>query len=270
MDTPNPSSEHEHEHFLLTTDTTTGVALLRFDRPAKRNAFSQSMITTLCSLLADLDRSPSVRVVILTGSPDGPFCAGMDISELSLLTPASAHARHFLRDLTDALARFSKPLIAAVVGFALGGGFEIALACDIILASTTATFALPEVKIGTIPGAGGTQRLVRALGKHRAMHLVLTGSSLTGIELFEAGAASEALPAHEVLDAAMELAGRIGRMSGPVVRAGKQAVLTAETSHLAEGMAAERMLYYSTFGLEDFKEGQKAFLEKRGAVFKHL
>ncbi|KAM7215870.1 ClpP/crotonase-like domain containing protein [Rhypophila decipiens] len=250
-------------------DNETGVALVRLERPAKRNAFSQAMIDGLVSILAQLDANDSVRVVVLAGCPDGPFCAGMDISELSQITTPEGHRRRFLKDLTDAFANFSKPVVAAVVGYALGGGFEIALACDMIIAAEDAVFGLPEVKIGTIPGAGGTQRLARGLGKQRAMELILTGESISGKELAASGIANKTFPRQEVLAQAKGLAERIGRMSGPVTRLAKQAVLTAEKSHIVEGMATERLLYYSTFGLEDFKEGQAAFLEKRPAMFRH-
>ncbi|KAK0624099.1 enoyl-CoA hydratase/isomerase [Immersiella caudata] len=253
----------------LTLNDETGVALVRLDRPAKRNAFSQSMIDDLVTILGQIDNDGSIRAVVLTGGAEGPFCAGMDIKELSQITTAKGHARNFLKDLTDAFAGFSKPLIAAVVGFALGGGFEIALACDIIYASTTATFGLPEIKIGTIPGAGGTQRLARALGKHKAMELILTGDTISGAELERFGIVNKSFPSGQVVVEAMSLATRIAKMSGPVVKLGKRAVLMAENSHTGEGMAAEKALYYSTFSLKDFKEGQAAFLGKREPVFRH-
>ncbi|KAK4445248.1 enoyl hydratase isomerase, partial [Podospora aff. communis PSN243] len=252
----------------LTLNSETGVALIRLDRPAKRNAFSQSMIDDLAKILAQLDNDNSTRAVVLTGGAEGPFSAGMDIKELSQITTAEAHARDFLKDLTDAFARFSKPLIAAVVGFALGGGFEIALACDIIYTTPTSPFGLPEIKIGTIPGAGGTQRLARALGKHKAMELILTGDTISGAELAQYGVV-KVFPAEQVLDEAMDLARRIAKMSGCVAKLAKRAVLMAENSHIGEGMAAEKTLYYSTFSLKDFKEGQAAFLGKREPVFKH-
>ncbi|KAM7189913.1 ClpP/crotonase-like domain containing protein [Naviculisporaceae sp. PSN 640] len=257
------------KYIVVTVNDDTGVALVRLDRPAKRNAFSQAMVDGLVSIFSQLDASSSVRVVLFAGCPDGPFCAGMDISELSQITTPEGHKRRFLKDLTDAFANFSKPIIAAVVGYALGGGFEIALACDMIVAADDAVFGLPEVKIGCIPGAGGTQRLARALGKHRAMELILTGDSITGKELYASGVVNRALPRQDVFAHATKLAERIGSMSGPVTRIAKQAVLTAENSHIVEGMSTERLLYYSTFSLGDFKEGQAAFLEKRPAKFQH-
>ncbi|TKW57167.1 Enoyl-CoA hydratase, mitochondrial [Colletotrichum tanaceti] len=253
----------------LTVDAAKGVALVRFDRPAKRNAFSQAMIGELVATLAHLDALDSVRAVVVTGGPDGPFCAGMDLNELVQISTAEAHQRAFLKDLTDAFARFSKPIIAAVVGFALGGGCEIALACDMIYAAEDASFGLPEIKIGTIPGAGGTQRIARALGKHKAMEFVLTGEPASGSEFERLGVINKVFPRQQVVPAAMGLAERIAAMSAPVVKTAKQAVLTVENSHLDAGMTLEKSLYYSTFGLGDFAEGMTAFLQKRRPDFKH-
>ncbi|KAI3559546.1 enoyl-CoA hydratase/isomerase [Colletotrichum abscissum] len=253
----------------LTVDSEKGVALVRFDRPAKRNAFSQVMIGELVSTLAHLDALETIRAVVVTGGPEGPFCAGMDLNELVQISTAAAHQRAFLKDLTDAFANFSKPIIAAVVGFALGGGCEIALACDMIYAAEDASFGLPEIKIGTIPGAGGTQRLARALGKHKAMEFVLTGDSASGAEFERLGVVNKVFPRQEVVPAAMKLAERIAVMSGPVTKTAKQAVLTVENSHLDAGMTMEKSLYYSTFSLGDFNEGMTAFLQKRRPDFKH-
>ncbi|KAK2060134.1 enoyl-CoA hydratase/isomerase [Colletotrichum caudatum] len=253
----------------LSVDADKAVALVQFDRPAKRNAFSQAMIGELVATLAHLDALDAVRAVVVTGGPDGPFCAGMDLNELVQISTAEAHRRAFLKDLTDAFARFSKPVIAAVVGFALGGGCEIALACDIIYAAQDASFGLPEIKIGTIPGAGGTQRLARALGKHKAMEFVLTGEPASGAEFERLGVVNKVFPRAEVVPAAMKLAERIALMSGPVTKTAKQAVLTVENSHLDAGMTTEKALYYSTFSLGDFQEGMTAFLEKRRPDFKH-
>ncbi|KAF6829993.1 enoyl- hydratase [Colletotrichum plurivorum] len=253
----------------LTVDADKGTALIRFDRPAKRNAFSQVMIGEMVATLAHLDALEAVRAVVITGGPDGPFCAGMDLNELVQISTAEAHRRAFLKDLTDAFAGFSKPIIAAVVGFALGGGCEIALACDMIYAAEDASFGLPEIKIGTIPGAGGTQRLARALGKHKAMEFVLTGDSATGAEFERLGVVNKVFPRAEVVPAALKLAERIAVMSAPVIKTAKQAVLTVENSHLDAGMTQEKSLYYSTFSLGDFNEGMSAFLQKRRPEFKH-
>ncbi|KAF4449730.1 enoyl- hydratase [Fusarium albosuccineum] len=253
----------------LNIDADKGVAVIQFNRPAKRNAFAQSTINELVAVLGHLDSLETVRVVIVTGGPDGHFCAGMDLNELVQISTANAHQRAFLKDLTDAFARFSKPIIAAVVGYALGGGFEIALACDMIYAAEDAMFGLPEVKIGTIPGAGGTQRLARALGKHKAMEFILTGDPASGTEFERLGVVNKVFPKSEVLPAATKLAEKIAGLSGPVIKTAKQAVLTVENSHLDAGMTQEKSLYYSTFSLGDFKEGISSFLQKRAPSFLH-
>ncbi|KAM5384637.1 hypothetical protein ACJZ2D_001382 [Fusarium nematophilum] len=254
----------------VTANANTGVALVQFNRPAKRNAFSQKTINELVAVFSYLDALETVRAVVITGGPDGNFCAGMDLNELVQITTAEANRKSFLKDLTDAFARFSKPIIAAVIGYALGGGFEIALACDIIYAADDAMFGLPEVKIGTIPGAGGTQRLARALGKHKAMEFILTGDPATGSEFERLGVVNKVFPKSEVIPAATKLADKIAGLSGPVIKTAKQAVLTVENSNLDAGMVHEKSLYYSTFGLGDFQEGITAFLEKRAPEFKHV
>ncbi|KAK7993324.1 ClpP/crotonase-like domain-containing protein [Apiospora arundinis] len=246
-----------------------GVAVLQLDRPAKRNAFSQAMIDTIVVALRELDNMPEVRTVVIAGLPEGPFCAGMDIKELVAITTAAAHQRKFLKDLTDAFASFSKPTIAAVVGAALGGGCEISLACDMIYAAEDAMFGLPEMKIGTIPGAGGTQRLARALGKHKAMEFILTGEPASGAEFERLGMVTRVFPKEKVLEEAMKLATKIASLSGPVAQIAKQAVLTAESSTLEMGMTHEKALYYATFDVQDCHEGQRAFLEKRKPNFEH-
>ncbi|KAK7995811.1 hypothetical protein PG991_015278 [Apiospora marii] len=256
-----------------------GVAILQLDRPAKRNAFSQAMIDAIVVALRELDRMPEVRAVVIAGLPEGPFCvrqliggfttAGMDIKELVAITTASAYRRAFLKDLTDAFAGFSKPTIAAVVGAALGGGCEISLACDMIYAAEDALFGLPEMKIGTIPGAGGTQRLARALGKHKAMEFILTGEPASGAEFERLGMVTRTFPKEQVLEESLKLATKIASLSGPVAQIAKQAVLTAESTTLEQGMVHEKALYYSTFDVYDCHEGQRAFLEKRKPNFEH-
>ncbi|KAI8675828.1 hypothetical protein NCS57_00485300 [Fusarium keratoplasticum] len=257
------------QDLILTVDNDKNIAVIQFNRPAKRNAFSQNTINELVAVLVHLDQLETVRAVVITGQPDGHFCAGMDLNELVQISTAKGHQRAFLRDLTDAFASFSKPIIAAVVGFALGGGFEISLACDIIYAAEDAMFGLPEVKIGTIPGAGGTQRLARALGKHKAMEFILTGDPASGSEFERLGVVTKVFPSSEVLPAAIKLAEKLSNLSGPVLRIAKQAVLAAETTTLDAGMVHEKALYYSTFSLDDFQEGINSFLEKRKPTFRH-
>ncbi|POS80533.1 enoyl-CoA hydratase/isomerase [Diaporthe helianthi] len=281
----------EHLKVLVDDD---GVAVVQLNRPQKRNAFTQAMIDSMVAALADLDARKDIRALVVTGSPGGgPFCgkaAGMDLKELIQISTADAHRRAFLKDLTDAFARFSKPSVAAVTGFAvsttcmksalptkldnltgeqLGGGCELALACDIIYAEEDAKFGLPEITIGTIPGAGGTQRFARALGKYRAMELILTGDSVPATELQRLGLVNKVFPKDHVQEEAIKVARRIAALSAAVVASAKQAVLTAENSHLEAGMAHEKALYYATFSTHDCKEGLSAFLEKRAPRFEH-
>ncbi|KAI0596768.1 ClpP/crotonase-like domain-containing protein [Biscogniauxia sp. FL1348] len=246
------------------------VAIVQLNRPPKRNALTQSMINQLCAVLAHLDRDEAVRAVVIMGTRKGAFCAGADISELTRLSAAEAHQRRFLADLNAAFDNFSKPVIAAVEGLALGGGFEVVLGCDIIYAAENATFGLPEVSIGTIPGAGGTQRLTRALGKFKAMELILSRQTISGAELERRGLVNRVFgPGDDVVVEATKLAATIAGYSRPVINMAKQAVLTAENNHLDAGMAAEKLLYYTTFALDDFKAGTEAFLAKKQPSFKH-
>ncbi|KAH8167187.1 hypothetical protein CIB48_g1099 [Xylaria polymorpha] len=251
-------------------DPVAAIAVVQLNRPAKRNALTHEMMSQLAALLDQLDRNNAVRAVVLMGTRKGAFSAGADIGQLTQLTTNEAHERKFLSNLNGAFESFSKPLIAAVEGIALGGGFEVALACDMIYATEDAAFGLPEVTIGTIPGAGGTQRLARALGKHKAMELILQRQTISGKELAERGVVNRAFkPDEDVVLEATKLAARIATYSRPVVRIAKQAVLTAEKNHLDAGMVLEKQLYYMTFALEDFKVGTQAFLNKQQPDFKH-
>ncbi|KAI1816180.1 enoyl-CoA hydratase/isomerase [Poronia punctata] len=251
-------------------DVKEAVAVVQLYRPAKRNALTQAMIDRLVAILGQLDKDDAVRAVVVMGTRRGAFCAGVDISELTRLTAGEAHRRRFLSDVNGAFEHFSKPIIAAVEGLALGGGFEIALSCDMIYSTEDSMFGLPEVGIGTIPGAGGTQRITRALGKHKAMELILSRETISGEELAQRGLVNKVFkPDQDVVLEAKRLAARIAGYSQPVVRMAKQAVLSAENNHLDAGMAAEKMLYYTTFSLSDFKVGTEAFLNKQQPVFKH-
>ncbi|KAI2626279.1 enoyl-CoA hydratase/isomerase [Xylaria nigripes] len=251
-------------------DPAAAVAIVQLSRPAKRNALTQAMMNRLIAVLGQLDLIEAVRAVVIMGTRKGAFSAGVDISELTQLTTGDAHERRFLSDLNSAFERFSKPIVAAVEGLALGGGFEVALSCDIIYAVENATFGLPEVSIGTIPGAGGTQRLVRALGKYKAMELILSRQTISGEELAQRGLVNKTFkPDEDVVLEAKKLAAQIASYSRPVVRMAKQAMLAAENNHLEAGMAVEKQLYYMTFSLDDFKAGTDAFLNKQHPLFKN-
>ncbi|PSN65396.1 enoyl-CoA hydratase [Corynespora cassiicola Philippines] len=247
-----------------------GVAVLTLNRPHKRNALSQDLINELTGALRDLNQDPKVRSLVLTSVGQSPFCAGADLNDLAQLTTAEAHRTGWLKDVEGAFSSFRKPLIAAVRGFAFGGGFEIALMCDMIFASEGARFGFPEIKLGTIPGAGGTQRLAKALGKHKTMELVLTGMPTTASYLERAGIVNRECSADEdVVDVALGVAETVAAFSAPAIGLAKQAVAAAETTTLNAGLDIERALYYSSFSLGDCQEGIVAFLEKRPARFEH-
>ncbi|KAH7397624.1 ClpP/crotonase-like domain-containing protein [Cadophora sp. MPI-SDFR-AT-0126] len=246
-----------------------GVAVLKINRPEKRNALSQKIIDSLVAAFAMVERDSKVRVVILTGSRTaGPFSAGADLSELQHLSTSEAYRIEYLKDLSDAVASMRKPIIASVAGFALGGGFELAMMCDIIYAADDCKFGLPELTVGTIPGAGGTQRLTRVLGKQKAMHMILTSSTMTGKELEQLGLIAQAFPLDELYGATVVAARKIASRSMPVIQLAKQAILSADETTLDAGLKVERSLYYSSFALQDRTEGMKAFVEKRQPVFK--
>ncbi|KAF2178612.1 enoyl-CoA hydratase [Zopfia rhizophila CBS 207.26] len=262
------TEEVKHPNIILSIRET-GVAVLQLNRPLKRNALSQDTIDELTRDLRQLDQDQRVRSVVLTSSGDSPFCAGADLNELAKISTAEAYRTGWLKDLEFAFSAFRKPVIAAVRGFAFGGGFEIALMCDMIFSSSDAQFGFPEIKLGTIPGAGGTQRLTKALGKHKAMELVLTGSPTTAIEMERAGIVNKAWPTEDVVEAATKVAETVASFSAPAIGLAKQAVRTAETTTLDQGLEIERALYYSSFSLDDCKEGIAAFLQKRPPHFQH-
>ena len=240
------------------------VGLIRLNRPEVLNALNHRMTSDLGAALRWLDGHDGVHAIVLTGN-DRAFAAGADIREIAEKT--------FAEDLITATwedaARCRKPLIAAVSGHALGGGCELALMCDIIVASETARFALPETRIGVIPGAGGTQRLTRIVGKAVAMDMILSGRPMLADEALARGLVSRVVPAERCLAEAMDLAARIAQASRPVLRLAKEAVNHAYESTLSEGIHLERRLLYATFALEDRREGMTAFAEKRAPVFRH-
>jgi enoyl-CoA hydratase/carnithine racemase len=242
------------------------VALLRLDRPEARNALSPEVMDLLGSEIERLDAEPEIHCIVIAGS-DEVFASGADIGALA--------ARQFHEAVLHPGARFWKrlgecrtPLVAAVSGWALGGGCELALACDLIVASETAEFGQPEITLGIIPGGGGTQRLARAIGKHRAMELVLTGRRFDAAEGELMGIVNMMTGKKEWLDSALELARRIARRPPIATRLAKQAVLAAEETALSAGLDQERRLYELAMATEDRVEGMQAFLEKRRPQFR--
>lgn len=239
-----------------------GVALVTIDRPEARNALSFALLAELADDLERLDRDGRTRVVVLTGAGDRAFAAGADITELADQTPERLEAEgHF--DAWDRIAAIGLPLIAAVRGYALGGGCELAMTCDLIVAGDDARFGQPEIRLGVMPGAGGTQRLTRAIGPYRAMELVLTGRTITAQEAQAAGLLTTVVPAADTQDAALELADRIAAMPPLAVRAAKRSVLAAAELPLSAGLRAERKAFFDLFATDDQREGMRAFMDKR-------
>jgi enoyl-CoA hydratase len=243
-----------------------GVALVTIDRPEARNALSFALLAELAETLETLDREPGTRVIVLTGAGDKAFAAGADIHELADQTPERLAADgHFTT--WDRIAAVGLPMIAAVRGYALGGGCELAMSCDMIVAGDDAHFGQPEIRIGVMPGAGGTQRLTRAIGKARAMELILTGRTMDAPEAMSAGLVTTVVPAAETLQAALGLADRIAAMPPLAIRSAVRAVRAATDLSLAAGLAAERQAFFDLFGTNDQREGMTAFMEKRPPVW---
>lgn len=243
------------------------VAVITLDRPGARNALCREMIAALDFALDELDADGDVRAVVLTGA-GGHFAAGADLKEMLGMTAADAVLDDFA-GCSKRLPEVSKPVIAAAGGWVLGGGCELVEMCDVVIAAETARFGHPEVTVGTMPGAGGTQRLTRALGKAKAMDLLLTGRTMTAEEAERCGLVSRIVPADRLMDEAMEVARRIAGLSAPVIRMIKDGVGQAQRGGLDEGLAYERRLFHLTFTLDDRREGMAAFVEKRAPVWRH-
>jgi enoyl-CoA hydratase/carnithine racemase len=242
------------------------VALLRLNRPDRLNALNMALRETLASHFTDLASDDAVRCVVVTGD-EKAFAAGADVADLAQRTPTDP-AFERTRNAWAAIERYRRPIIAAVNGFALGGGCELALHCDIIIAGEGAKLGQPEVKLGIMPGAGGTQRLVRAAGKFAAMRWLLTGDLLSASEAHRIGLVSEVVPDAEVLKHALEIAARIAALPPLAVAAIKDAVLRGADLPLEEGLRLEGKSFQDLFTTEDRTEGMRAFLEKRKPEFK--
>ena len=244
----------------------THVALIRLNRPEALNALNQQLMTELATTLQAMDTDDSIRCIVITGS-EKAFAAGADIREMAGKTFADAFVGDIFGPETEAIQRIRKPIIAAVAGFALGGGCELAMMCDFILAADTAKFGQPEINLGIIAGMGGTQRLTRAVGKAKAMEMNLTGRMMDAIEAERAGLVSRIIPATDLIDEAMKTAAKIAAKSAIAARAAKESVNRAEETTLREGLLHERRLFHAMFATEDQKEGMAAFIEKRPAKF---
>jgi len=250
-----------------TTVTKEGsIGIVRLNRPSALNALNFELMGELVKALEELDGDQAVRVIILTGS-ERAFAAGADLKEMSQSGPVDLIlGRRF--ELWDRLRKIAKPIIAAVSGYCLGGGNELAMNCDIIIASENATFGQPEVNVGIMPGAGGTQRLIRAVGKYKAMEMILTGKPITAQEAYRVGLVNRIVPTESLLDEAKKMANEIASKPPISVRAAKEAILKAQDTALEVGLDFERKSFYMLFATEDGKEGMKAFLEKRKPNFK--
>ena len=243
------------------------VGIIRLNRPNALNALNRALIAELTQAIDAFDKNDNIGCLLITGS-DKAFAAGADIKEMADKTFIQAYGSNFAADW-DRAAHARKPIVAAVAGFALGGGCELAMHCDIIIAADTAKFGQPEIKLGVIPGIGGTQRLTRAVGKAKAMDLVLTGRLMDAAEAERSGLVARVVPAANLMDEAIKVAETIAGMSLPSVMAGKEAVNVAFEVPLAEGIRFERRVFHSLFATLDQKEGMTAFVEKRPPQFKH-
>ena len=249
----------------ILVDTRNAVGVITLNRPKALNALCAQLIEELNRALDDFEADEGIKAIVLTGSARA-FAAGADISEMQDKDFASVTKHDFIEPW-ERITRCRKPVIAAVAGYALGGGCELAMMCDIFIAAEDAKFGQPEITLGTIPGSGGTQRLTRAVGKSKAMDMILTGRMMDAEEAERSGLVSRVVPADELLDEALALAGKIAGMSAPVAAMAKDAVNRAFEVSLAEGVRFERRLFQSTFATDDRREGMAAFVEKRPAVF---
>jgi len=252
---------------LIVETPSAGVTLIRLNRPEALNALNSQLLGELSAALDAAEADDGVRCLVLTGS-DRAFAAGADIKEMSDKTYAQMFASNFFGAAGQRLERFRKPIIAAVAGYALGGGCELAMLCDFIIAAETAKFGQPEINLGVMPGIGGTQRLPRAVGKAKAMDMVLTARMMDAAEAERAGLVSRVVPADKLLEEALAAAAKIAAQSPLAVMMNKELVNTAFETTLATGVAVERRLFHSLFAFDDQKEGMAAFVEKRKPAFK--
>jgi enoyl-CoA hydratase len=258
-----------HEFILTDTvgDGPLKTGLITLNRPKQLNALNDGLMSELGAALQAFDADEGIGCIVITGS-EKAFAAGADIGAMATLTYMEAYKGDFITRNWEALRSVRKPVIAAVAGFALGGGCELAMMCDFIIAADTAKFGQPEIKLGIIPGAGGTQRLPRAIGKAKAMDLVLTGRMMDAAEAERAGLVSRVVPAAELLTVALAAAQSVCEYSGPSVMMAKECVNRAFEGTLADGVSHERRMFHSLFATEDQKEGMDAFVNKRKPVFK--
>ena len=251
----------------ITTDTRGPVALITLNRPKVLNALNSELIRELGAAVDTFEADPKIGCMVITGS-EKAFAAGADIKEMSDLSFIEAFSQDYGATLAR-VARARKPIVAAVAGYCLGGGCELAMQCDIIIAADTAKFGQPEITLGIMPGMGGTQRLPRAIGKAKAMDLILTGRMMDATEADSSGLVSRVVPAGDLIEEAIKVAEKIADLSLPIVMLAKESVNRAFETTLAEGVQVERRLFHSMFATSDQKEGMAAFLAKRSPQFKN-
>ncbi|MFQ5764234.1 MAG: enoyl-CoA hydratase [Rhodospirillales bacterium] len=251
----------------ITTEKTGAVGVITLDRPEVLNALCDALIDELGRALDDFEADPEIGCIVLTGS-EKAFAAGADIKEMQSKSYMDAYLDDFIATW-DRVSRCRKPVVAAVAGYALGGGCELAMMCDVIIAADTAKFGQPEITLGVLPGSGGTQRLTRLVGKPKAMEMCLTGRMMDAEEAERAGLVSRVVPAAKLMEETMAAAAMIAGMSRPAALMVKEAVNRAYETTLAEGVRFERRLFHSAFATEDQKEGMAAFAEKRKPDWKN-
>ncbi len=251
----------------IIVETKGRVGIIRLNRPQALNALNRALIGELIQAIDGFEADDGIGCLLITGN-DKAFAAGADIKEMADKSFIEAYLGNFCADW-DRAARARKPIVAAVAGFALGGGCELAMHCDIVIAADSAKFGQPEIKLGVIPGIGGTQRLTRAIGKAKAMDLILTGRMMDANEAEKSGLVARVVPAANLMEETMKVADTIANMSLPSVLAGKEAVNRAFEGGLQEGVLFERRVFHALFATEDQKEGMKAFVEKRKAAWKN-
>jgi enoyl-CoA hydratase len=255
-----------YENILAERRGAVGIATL--NRPQALNALNAALIGELAAAIDEFERDDAIGAIVLTGN-DKAFAAGADVKEMAGKTYPETYLDDFITDGWERVAQCRKPVVAAVAGFALGGGCEIAMMCDIVVAADNARFGQPEITLGTIPGAGGTQRLARFVGKAKAMDLCLTGRMMDAAEAERAGLVSRIVPAADLLTEAVKIAERISEMSRPIAMMVKESVNRAYETTLAEGVRFERRVFHATFATEDRREGMAAFIAKRKPAFRN-
>lgn len=253
---------------MIRTDVKDKIGIITLNRPEALNALCDTLVTEMGAALHTYEADDNIHVIMITGS-EKSFAAGADIKEMIDKTVSEVYRKDFITAKWEDVAKCRKVTIAAVSGYALGGGCELAMMCDMIIASDTAKFGQPEITIGTLPGAGGTQRLIRAIGKSKAMYMCLTGDMMSAQEMEKAGLVAKIVPAPDLFEETVKIAQKIASFSTPVSMMVKESVNKAEEMSLKDGLSFERRLFHASFGLDDRREGMQAFIDKRKPDFKN-